>query len=69
MGEWRRLHNKKLHGLYCSPNVIQVIKSRRMRWESHMAHMRDRRGAYTVLVERPEGKKSLRTPRIDERII
>jgi len=63
MEEWRRLHNEKLHGLYSSPNIIQVIKSRRMRWARHMAHMGDRRGAYRVFVGRPEGKKSLRTPR------
>jgi hypothetical protein len=47
--EWRRLRNKELYDLY-SPNIICVIKSRRMRWAGHVAHMGDRRGAYRVLV-------------------
>jgi hypothetical protein len=63
MGEWRRLHNEELHGLYCSPSIIQVIKSRRMRWATHMARMGDRRGAHRVFVGRPERKIPLRTPR------
>jgi hypothetical protein len=49
-GEWRRLHNEELCDLYSSPNVIQVIKSRRMGWAGHVACMGDRRGAYRVLV-------------------
>jgi hypothetical protein len=49
-GEWRRLHNKKLHPLYSSPNVIRVIKSRRLRWAGHVARMGERRGAYRALV-------------------
>jgi len=61
MGEWGRLHNEELHGPYCSPNIIQVIKSRRMRWAGHVALMGDRRGAYRVFVGRPEGKITLRT--------
>ena len=39
MGEWRRLHNKELNDLYSSPNIVHVIKSRRMRWAGHVAHM------------------------------
>ena len=60
--EWRRLHDEELHNLYCPPNVIQVIKSRRIRWVGHIACMMERRGAYTVLVGRPEGKRPLRRP-------
>jgi hypothetical protein len=58
-GEWRRLHNKKLYALDSSPNIIWVIKSRRMRWAGHVACMEDRRGAYRVLVRRPEGWRPL----------
>jgi hypothetical protein len=48
--EWRRLHNKELYALYSSPNIIWVIKSRRLRWVGHVARMGERRGAYRVLV-------------------
>jgi hypothetical protein len=44
-GEWRRLHNNKLYALYSSPNIIRVIKSRRLRWAARVAHMGARRGA------------------------
>jgi hypothetical protein len=47
-GEWRRLHNEELNDLYSSPNIIRVIKSRRMRWAGHVARMGDRRGTYRV---------------------
>jgi hypothetical protein len=63
-GEWRRLHNEELHDLYSSPNVIRVIKSRRMRWAGYVARMGDRRGAYRVLVGRPGGKRPLGRPRL-----
>jgi hypothetical protein len=49
-GEWRRLHNEELYDLYYSPNVIWVIKSRRMTWAGHTACMGDMRGAHRVLV-------------------
>jgi hypothetical protein len=49
-GEWRRLHNKEVYALYSSPNIIRVIKSRRLRWAGHVAHMGERRGAYRALV-------------------
>jgi hypothetical protein len=55
-GEWRRLHNKLFYDMYSSPNIIQVIKSRRMRWTWHVAHMGKRRGVYRILVWRPEGR-------------
>jgi hypothetical protein len=49
-GSWRKLHNDGLHSLYSSPNIIRVIKSRRMRWAGHVARMEDGRGVYRVLV-------------------
>jgi hypothetical protein len=48
--EWRKLHSEQLNDLYCSPNVLLVIKLRRMRWAEHVARMGDRRGIYRVLV-------------------
>jgi hypothetical protein len=62
-GEWRRLHNEELNDLYSSPNIIQVIKSRRVRWAGHVAHMGEKRGAYRILVGRPEGMQPLGGPR------
>jgi hypothetical protein len=58
-GEWRRLHNEELNDLYSSPNIIQVIKSRRMRWAGHVAYMEERRGAYSIFVGRPEERRLL----------
>jgi hypothetical protein len=55
-GEWRRLHNEELNDLYYSPNIVRVIKSRRMRWAGHVARMSEERGVYRVLVGKPEGK-------------
>jgi hypothetical protein len=46
-GSWRKLHNDELHSLYSSPNIVSVIKSRRIRWTGHVARMRDGRGVYT----------------------
>jgi len=60
-GEWRKLHNE-INDLYCSPNIVQVIKSRRMRWVWHVAHMGEGRGVYRVLVGKPEGKRPLGRP-------
>jgi hypothetical protein len=62
-GEWRKLHSEELSDLYCSPNIIRVIKSRRMRWAGHVAHMGERRGVYRVLVGKPEGERPLGRPR------
>jgi hypothetical protein len=58
-GEWRRLHNKELHALYSSPDIIRVIKSRRLRWAGHGARMGESKGAYRVLVGNPEVKRPL----------
>jgi hypothetical protein len=62
-GGWRKLHNEELHGLYSSPSIVRVIKARRMRWAGHMARMEEVRGAYNILVGRPEGKRPLERPR------
>jgi hypothetical protein len=62
-GEWRRLHNKELHALYSSLNIIRVIKSRRLRWARHVARMGERKGAYRALVGKPEGRRPLGRPR------
>jgi len=59
-GEWRKLHNEELN-LYCSPNIVPVIKSRRFRWEGggQVARVGEGRGVYRVLVGKPEGKRPL----------
>jgi hypothetical protein len=62
-GEWRRLHNKELYALCSSPNIIRVIKSRRLRWAGHEARMGERRGAYRALVGKPEGRRPPERPR------
>ena len=58
-GEWKKLHYEVLNDLYTSPNIVQVIKSRRMRWAGHVERMRERRGIYRVFVGKPEGKRPL----------
>ena len=60
--EWRRLHNEELNDLYSSPNIVRVIKSRRMRSAGHVARMGEE-GGYRVLVGKPEGKRPLGRPR------
>jgi hypothetical protein len=62
-GEWRRLHNKELYAMYSSPNIIRVIKSRRLNWAEHVARMGERRGAYRALVGKPEGRIRLGRPK------
>jgi hypothetical protein len=61
-GGWRQLHNEELYGLYSSPSIIRVMKARGMRWAGHVARMREVRGAYNILVGRPEGGKPLGRP-------
>jgi hypothetical protein len=68
-GEWRRLHNEELNDLYSSPNIIRVIKSRRTRLAGHVARMGTKRGAYRILVGRPEGRRPLGRPRRNGMII
>ncbi|KAJ4450378.1 hypothetical protein ANN_01799 [Periplaneta americana] len=58
-GEWRKLHNAELRALYSSPDIIRNIKSRRLRWAGHVAHMGESRNANRVLVGRPDGKRPL----------
>ena len=68
-GEWRKLHEEELRDLYSLPNIVRVVKSRRMRWVGHVARMGEGRGVHTVLVGKPEGKRPLGRPRLDGRII
>jgi hypothetical protein len=67
-GEWRRLYNEELYDLNSSPNIVHVIKSRRMRWTGHVARLGERRGVYRVLVGKREGKRRL-DPGVDGKII
>jgi len=62
-GEWRRLHNEELNDLYSLPNIVRVVKPRRMRWAGHVERMGEDRGVHRVLVGKPEGKRALGRPR------
>jgi len=62
-GEWRKLHNEDLGDLYSLLHIVQVVKSRRMRWAGHVARMGQERGVHSVLVGKPEGKRPLGRPR------
>jgi hypothetical protein len=62
-GSWRKLHKDELHNLYSSPNIVRMIKLRRMRWEGHVARMGEGRCIYRVLVGRPESKRPVERPR------
>jgi hypothetical protein len=67
-GEWRKLHNEKLHDLYYSPNIVRVIKYRRIRWAGHVARMG--REAYTgVWRENLRVRNHFGDPGVDGRII
>jgi hypothetical protein len=59
IGSWRKLHNEELHNLYCSPSIIRIIKSRRMRWAGQVARVGEKKN----LVRKPKGKSPLETPR------
>ena len=62
-GEWRRLLNEKLHSLYRIPNIVRVIKSRRLIWAGHVARMEESRNAFKMLTGKPTGKRPLGRPR------
>jgi hypothetical protein len=69
IGEWEKLHNEELNDLYSLPNIVRVVKSRRMRWAGHVARMEEDKGAHRLLVEKPEGKRPLGDQDVDGRII
>ena len=62
-GEWRRLHNEELHSLYCAPNIVRVIKSRRLRWAGLLVRMEEGRSVFKILTGKPTGKIPLGRPR------
>jgi hypothetical protein len=63
-GEWRKLHTEELSDLYSLPNIVRVVKSRRMKWGGgHVSRTEEGRGVYSVMVGRPEGKRPLGRPR------
>ena len=63
MGEWKRLHNEELHSLCRLPNIVRVIKYKRLRWAGHVARMEDGRNDFKILTGIPTGKRPLRRPR------
>ena len=68
-GEWRKLHDEEINNLCSSLSIVQVIKSRRMRWAGHVAHMGERRDIYRVLVGKLKERDHLGDPGIDGKII
>jgi len=62
-GEWSRLYNEEIHGLYDSPDVVKIMKSPRLRWADHVARMGKKRRLYSILVGRPDGRRPLGRPR------
>jgi hypothetical protein len=68
MTEWRKLHNEELHNLYSSPNIIRLIKLRKVRWVGNLVHKADQK-CIQYFIRKPEGKKPLRRPRCWEDII
>jgi hypothetical protein len=67
-GSWRKLQNDELHSLYSSPNIVMVIKTRRLRWAGNVVRMVEGRGVYKVLVGKSEGKRPLGRPSVGGRI-
>jgi hypothetical protein len=63
-GEWRRLHNEELYAVYSSSGIIRVLKLRILEWAGHVARMGERRDAYRILMEKPEGRRLLGRPRL-----
>jgi hypothetical protein len=61
-GEWRKLCKEELNDLYSLPNIVRVVKSRRMRWAGHVARMKEDRGVHRELLGKPEGKRPLGRP-------
>jgi hypothetical protein len=61
--EWRKLHNEELNDLYCSPNILRVIKPRRMRWAEHVERMGEGKGVYRVLMGKRKAERPLERPR------
>ena len=68
-GEWRKLHNEQLSDLHSLPNIVRVVKSRRMRWAGHVARMGEGRGVHRVLVGKPRERDHWGDPDVDGRII
>jgi hypothetical protein len=64
IGEWRKLHIEELNDLYSLPIIVRVVKSRRMRWSGHVARTGEDRGVHRVLLWKPEGKRTLASPRL-----
>ena len=64
-GEWGKLHNEELNNLYCSPNIVRVLKSRRMRWARYVAYIVEGRCLYRILVGKPEGREHLGDTGVD----
>ena len=62
-GEWRKLHKEELWDLYSLPNIVRVVKSRRMRWAGHVVRMGEGRGVHKFLVGKPEGKRPFGRPK------
>ena len=62
-GEWRRLHNEEIHNLYRLPNIVRLIKSRRLRWAGNVARMEEGRSAFKILTGKPTGNRPLGRPR------
>jgi len=68
-GDWRRLHNEELHNSYASPNVVRMVKSRRMRWARHAVCVREMRNIYSFMLCKLEGKRPLGRPNLYGRLM